>query len=206
MCPVIGLTGGIGCGKSSLAAYLAQKGAAVVDADKTGHQVLARSGEAFAEVVALFGPSILDDTGEINRAALGELVFSRPESLKALTRISHPAMARRMEREIARLRAATPPPPAIVLEAAVLFEAGWDSLCDMTWTVSAPEQMVVERLAPRWSPEQIQARIQTQWSNTRRESKADHTLINDKTAEALYAQADRLWHQALGREKQPPAR
>ena len=193
--PVVGLTGGIAAGKSTVSARLGALGAHVIDADRVGHRVLMRDGgEAYEGVVTTFGTGILDESQEIVRPRLGRLVFGESERLAELNRLTHPPMAKRMRREIAEVRARPSPPPFIVLDAAVLFEAGWDALCDEVWTVSTAPERALERLVARnrLSPEAARARIDAQLANAEREARADRVIRNDGTLDALDAAVDAL--------------
>ena len=193
--PVVGLTGGIAAGKSTVSARLRVLGAHVVDADRVGHRVLLREGgEAWAPVVAAFGEEILDEAEEIVRPRLGQLVFADPSRLAELNRLTHPPMAERMRREIEEVRARPSPPPFIVLDAAVLFEAGWEALCDEVWTVSTEPERALERLVARnrLTPEAARARIDAQLGNAERESRADRIIRNDGTLDELAASVDAL--------------
>ena len=192
--PVIGLTGGIAAGKSTVSARLGALGAHIIDADRVGHRVLERGGEAYSPVVAAFGTEVLDDSGEIVRPHLGRLVFGNPARLAELNRLTHPPMAARMRREIAEVRRSPTPPAFIVLDAAVLFEAGWDELCDEVWTVSTQPERALERLVARnrLSPEAARARIEAQLGNAEREARADRVICNDGTLDALAAAVDAL--------------
>jgi dephospho-CoA kinase len=199
---VIGLTGGIAAGKSTVSRQLAALGAHVIDADAVGHAVIAPQGEAYPEVVAAFGTEILDPDGTISRRKLGALVFADAAQRARLNAISHPRMAGRMAREIEalRLRKRGQRPAAIVLDAAILFEAGWDALCDATWSVEAPPELAVRRLMERngLSREEAQARLAAQLSNAERAARAGRVIRNEGTLEALAAQVRRLWAETVG--------
>ena len=208
---VIGLTGGIAAGKSTVSARLGALGAHIVDADRVGHRILERGGEAYAPVVAKFGAEILDEAEEIVRPRLGRLVFADPARLAELNRLTHPPMAEWMRREIAEVRARPSPPPFIVLDAAVLFEAGWDELCDEVWTVSTTPERALERLVARnlLTPEAARARIDAQLGNDEREARADRVIRNDGTLDALAAAVDALAAKMEGgacRRASPPLR
>src|SRR5215211_2680371 len=136
--PVIGLTGGIGAGKSTVTQILEELGAAVIDADKVGHQIYLPNRPAWREIVETFGPEVLNADRTINRQALGKIVFGDPEALHTLNRIVHPKMFARMAELIAELRARGGM-KAIVVEAAVLIEANWQPLADQVWVVIASE-------------------------------------------------------------------
>lgn len=193
--PVIGLTGGIAAGKSTVSERLGALGAHVIDADRVGHRVLMREGgEAYEGVVAAFGAEILDEAREIARPRLGRLVFADPARLAELNRLTHPPMQERMRREIEDVRGQASPPPFIVLDAAVLFEAGWNALCDEVWTVSTAPERALDRLVARnrLSPEAARARIEAQLGNAEREARADRVIRNDGTLDALDAAVEVL--------------
>src|SRR5919108_2092062 len=136
--PVIGLTGGIGTGKSTVTRVLEDLGAAVIDADKVGHQIYLPDLPAWREIVETFGAQVLDADRAIDRQALGKIVFADPEALRALNRIVHPKMFDRMLELITEMRARGGM-KAIVVEAAVLIEANWMPLVDQVWVVVASE-------------------------------------------------------------------
>ena len=132
---IIGLTGGIASGKSTVAQALKTRGAFVIDADKLGHQAYAKGSDAFHKVVAQFGEDIVSDDGEIDRRALGAKVFADGGGLKQLTDIVWPAIYDMAAEQIQQsLKAA--PETVVVLEAAVLIEAGWQQLVDEIWVTT----------------------------------------------------------------------
>ena len=204
--PVVGLTGGIAAGKSTVSERLAALGAHVIDADRVGHRVLRSGGEAHAAVVGAFGNGLLDEAGEIVRTRLGRLVFGDPERLAELNRLTHPPMAVRMRHEIEEVRARPEPPPFIVLDAAVLFEARWDALCDEVWTVSTAPERALERLIARnrLAPDAARARIEAQLGNPEREARADRVIRNDGALEALAAAVDALAARFRSSAASPP--
>ena len=138
---VIGLTGNIATGKSTVLNVLAQLGAEVIDADKIAHQVTAPDGPAYAAVVEAFGPEILREDGTIDRAKLGRIVFRDPEALKRLERLTHPAVGAIIAQRIAEARA-----PVVVIEAIKLIEAGLHKNVDAVWIVTAPREQQIQRL------------------------------------------------------------
>lgn len=201
--PVVGLTGGMGAGKSTVAALLAERGAYVIDADRVGHAVLAPEGEAYAEVVAAFGRDILAADGTVDRKALGARVFGDAEALQRLNAISHPRMAERMAREIEAVRArpAAERPPLIVLDAAILLEAGWDRLCDAVWTVEVSEETAVARLAGRGiGAGEARRRLARQLGNAERAARAGRVIRNEGSPADLAAHIERLWAEVAGDE------
>ncbi len=199
--PVIGLTGGIAAGKTSVSAGLARRGAHVIDADSVGHRVLEPGGEAYDDVLRAFGKDILDADGRIDRRKLGSVIFADPQKRRQLNAISHPHMAQRMSREIARVRGRQAPPPLIVLDAAILLEAGWDALCDEVWTVSVDSETATGRLISRngLTADQAHERIAAQWNNRDRESRAQRVIRNEGSLDELTAQVERIWYEVTGR-------
>jgi len=192
---VIGLTGGIACGKSSVSQYLVSKGAYLLDADSVGHRVIAPGGPGYAAVIGAFGQDIVAPNGSIDRRKLGEIVFGDPAQLQRLNGISHPTMARMMAEEIAAVRARRPAPPAILLDAALLYEAGWDALCDVVWAVTATGETAIARLMSRnqLARDQAEARLAAQMEPAHKAERADAVIPNDGTLAELYGRVEALW-------------
>jgi dephospho-CoA kinase len=197
--PVIGLTGGIGAGKSTVTQLLEELGAAVIDADKVGHQIYLPDLPAWREIVATFGADVLNADRTINRPALGKIVFADPEALRRLNRIVHPKMFDRMAELIAELRTQGGM-NAIVVEAAVLIEANWMPLVDQVWVVVASEAVVVDRLAKQrnLSTEQVRTRIAAQLSNDERLKHAQVVIRNDGSLEEVRTAIQQAWNQLCG--------
>jgi dephospho-CoA kinase len=197
--PVIGLTGGIGAGKSTVTQMLEKLGAAVIDADKVGHQIYLPDLPAWREIVDTFGPEVLNADRTIDRQALGKLVFADPEALRTLNRIVHPKMFDRMGVLIAEMRARGGM-KAIVVEAAVLIEANWMALVDQVWVVVASEAVVVDRLAKQrhLSSEQLRTRIAAQLTNDERLKHADVVIRNDGSLEEVRHAVQQAWDQLAG--------
>jgi dephospho-CoA kinase len=196
---VIGLTGGIGAGKSTVTQMLEALGAAVIDADKVGHQIYLPDLPAWREIVDTFGPEVLNADRTIDRQALGKLVFADPEALRTLNRIVHPKMFDRMGELIAEMRARGGM-KAIVVEAAVLIEANWMALVDQVWLVVASEAVVVDRLAKQrhLSSEQVRTRIAAQLTNDERLKHADVVIRNDGSLEEVRHAVQQAWDQLAG--------
>ena len=188
---VIGLTGGIASGKSTAARYLGELGAHVIDADLLGHRAYEPGTQAFAGVVETFGQDIVDDEGQIDRKALGGKVFGNPAALKQLTDIVWPEIRRLAEAEIALQDAAA----TVVLEAAVLFEAGWEDVVDEIWVVSVDRDIAVARAMSRDGAVEaaVQARIDAQLSNEERAARADVVIDNEGSEQDLYQRVDTQW-------------
>jgi len=194
---VIGLTGGIGSGKSTVSRLLADLGAVVLDADKVGHQAYQPGTETWKELVAAFGEEIVSPDGTIDRKKLGAIVFGDPESLARLNRIVHPRMFDMMKAQIEEHRRQSV--SVVVLEAAILLEAGWTPLVDEVWVTVASEPTVVRRAIERTGlpEEQIRARIRSQLSNEEREKAASVVISNDGDLEELRAKVAELWEQLV---------
>ena len=190
---VIGLTGGIGSGKSTVSALMAEKGAYIIDADKVGHRALEHSPEVKQGVLSAFGPGVLSEAGAIDRKRLGEIVFNDPSALRRLNAIIHPQMYRMMAEEIEQQRARGR--DVVVLEAAILLEADWTPLVDEVWVCVTGERAVTERLRERsnLSEEQVRARMRAQLANGERVKRADVVIVNDGTLEELRRVVDELW-------------
>jgi len=196
----IGLTGGIGSGKSTAAKILAELGAPAIDADKVGHEIYQPGAPAYQELVDAFGDGILAPDRTINRRKLGPIVFADPAALKRLNSIVHPKMFARMREMVAAMRRAGETRP-IVVEAAILVEANWQPLFDEIWLVTASRERVIERVERDrgLKPEQTEARIRAQLSDDERRKYATSLIRNDGTLEELRAAVTGLWQEALTR-------
>ncbi len=193
MTKVIGLTGGIGSGKSTVSQCLAELGAVILDADKVGHEAFKPNTEAWHKVIAAFGRQILTPNGEIDRKKLGEIVFGKPESLSRLNRIMHPRMYDMVKAQIEEYRRQGV--DVVVVEAATLLEANWTSLADEVWVTVAPEAMVLERLKKQrgLEEEQTLARIRSQLSSEERVKHANVVINNDGDLDEMKAKVKELW-------------
>jgi dephospho-CoA kinase len=193
MMKVIGLTGGFGSGKSTVSYLMHELGAVVLDADRVGHEAYRPNTETWREVVAKFGKQILAPNGEIDRRILGEIVFSNPESLAQLNQIVHPRMYEMMRSKIEEFRKQGV--EVVVLEAAILLEAGWTPLVDEVWVTVAPEHEVVKRTLERngLPEEQVMARIRSQLSSEERIEHADVIINNDVSIDELKVKIKELW-------------
>ncbi len=213
--PVLGLIGGIGAGKSRVAALLADRGAVVLDADAVGHEVL-KEQAVRGEVLARFGERIVDRSGlqgpegtsdgppPVDRRALGAIVFNDPAALRDLETVVHPPMRRTFEREIDRaVREGRR--GAVVLDAAILLEKGWNSLCDRVVYVDAPHDQRLARLAAQrgWTEQTLSARERAQWPSEEKKRRADLIVVNDAGPDALEAAVDHLWETLLTSPARP---
>ena len=199
---VIGLTGGIASGKSTAAKYLAERGALLIDADLLGHQAYEAGTAAYDAIVSTFGAGVVAADGTINRKALGGEVFGKPERLTQLTDIVWPEIRRLAEAQIARFGEESPS-SVVVLEAAVLFEAGWEDAVDDIWVVVVAPEVACARAMQRdgVSAEAVQKRIDAQLSNAERSEKADVTIDNSGDQKAFLETLDRLWGGIVAAQK-----
>ena len=196
---VVGLTGGIGCGKSEAAHYLCSLGAKHIDADAISRSLTAEGGKALPELRRIFGDGIFNADGSLNRRALGDLVFSDVASKRALEGVIHPLVQRQVMDEIAEASAAGI--SVTVLDVPLLFETGMDVLCDETWTMSVPPEVQVERVRVRdgLSTEQAQARIANQLPMAERNARANKVINSDRPMEKTQAELNQLYMQLLRR-------
>ena len=190
---VIGLTGGIGTGKSEAARQLEELGALIISADQVGHEAYTVNTEAWEQVVATFGNGILQDNKEIDRRKLGGIVFSDPSQLKKLNQIMHPRMARIVSDKIEAFRGQGV--DTVVVEAALLFEAGWDSLVEEVWVTDASEEIIIGRLRERngLSEEEAKKRINSQMDRMERIGRSDFVIDNSGDMAELGTTIKELW-------------
>ena len=190
---VIGLTGGIGSGKSTVARMLTQKGAKLLSADAVGHEVYEPDRPAFHEIVDAFGRDIVGADGRIDRKALGPIVFSDPQQLRRLNAITHPRMKELMREKLEAARAGGA--RIAVLEAALLFDAGWDDLADEVWVTVAPPEVAAKRTAERSaiSVEEALSRIRAQMSNQERIARSQVVIDTDCALERTEKQVSEEW-------------
>jgi len=187
---VIGLTGGIAAGKSTVTETLRAAGAAVIDADKVGHEAYQPGTETHAALVEAFGGEILADDGQIDRRRLGAIVFADPEQRRRLQAIVWPRMKQMMREQLDALSAQGT--KLAVVEAAVLIEAEWQDLMDEVWVVQVPEEVAMQRLIARngFSAEDAQARIRAQLSNAERSRHAQVIIDNSGSVEDARRQVE----------------
>jgi len=193
--------GGIGSGKSRVADTLARRGGRLVSGDDLAHQAL-RQPALREKIVSRWGRDLLDDNGEILRKKLAAIVFKSAEDRSALERIVHPWIVARIEEEVARARADAAC-PFIVLDAAILLEAGWQRVCDRLVYVDAPREVRLRRIAAQrgWTETELADREAAQLPLTRKRECADHVIDNSATLEDLERQVDTMlarWGLARG--------
>lgn len=185
---IIGLTGGIGSGKSTVSDILKEQGIPVVDGDRIAREVVEPHRPAYDEIVRVFGTEVLQQDGTLNRKHIGEIVFSDPEKLSMLNSITHKEIYRVILERLESLKETGT--TLVFLDVALLFETGFDQLTDRVWVVDAPDAVRVERIQKRdgLREEEILKRIQSQMSREMRNTKGDLVLDNSKGREELKAQ------------------
>lgn len=189
----VGLTGGIGAGKSTFAAFLAERGAQVIDADQIGRDALAPGEPAWHSVVSQFGDEILvPGAMQVDRKRLAGIVFEEPRKLAALNAIVHPVILQRIADDLEKLSRTD---AVVVVDAALITELGLRDALDAVVVVTTSRQERVDRLVRTrgMSLDDVNARMASQASPEELEAKADYVVRNDGTLEDLAAEADRVW-------------
>jgi len=191
---LIGLTGNIATGKSTVARMMADLGATVIDADRVAHEAMRAGTEVHAAIVEAFGPEVVGPDGEIDRARLGAMVFADPEALARLERIVHPAVAAEVARRIAEA-----PTPVVVVEAIKLIEAGMAEGCDTLWVTACPSDLRVRRLmADRGlSREEAELRVRAQPPQEEKVARADVVIDTGGTLDQTRAQVKAAWERVV---------
>jgi dephospho-CoA kinase len=188
--PVLGLLGGIGSGKSLAGRWLGAKGGRIIDADTLGHEALAQP-DLQAAIVKQFGPGIVGDQGEIQRRALGQLVFADEAKLRRLERIVFPYIARRIREKIQAAQQDTAV-RFVVLDAAVMLEAGWNDTVDKLLFIDAPRALRLERLQKNrgWTEADLLARERLQLPVEEKKRRADAVIVNDGDPKKVHEQLE----------------
>lgn len=196
---VIGLTGGIASGKSTVSALLAQRGAVILSADLAGHELYRPGTRVWQQVVDAFGPEVMAADGSIDRKKLGSIVFADQQALKRLNAITHPPIKELMRQRLADL--AGQRTEVAVLEAALLIEAGWTDLADEVWVTVVPPPVAVQRLieGKGLSREEALARIASQLSNEERTERAGVVINTDYSLQETHRIVEEAWSRLLAR-------
>jgi dephospho-CoA kinase len=188
---LVGLTGGIGSGKSTVSAMLAERGAEIIDADHIAREVVMPGTAAWCKIRDHFGPGVLFSDGSIDRQALADIVFGDPGKLALLNEITHPAIFQRMAD---RLEAARDRDVIVVLDAALLIETGLARRVDVLVVTHSPKEIQTERLTANGMPaEHADARIASQLAPEERLARADIVIDNSGSLEDLGRQVDEVW-------------
>jgi dephospho-CoA kinase len=192
---ILGITGGIGSGKSTASQMLGELGAVVIDADQVGHKIYLPNTPAWREIVEEFGEVVVAPDQTIDRTKLGPIVFSNAQKLQALNRITHGKIYAYIQGQIDYIREHHAD-GVVAVEAAILLEAGWRSLVEQLWVVVATEDVVIARLqAYKNMPEdQARARIKAQMSNDERIAQADTVIWNNAALPELRQAVEAAWH------------
>lgn len=189
----ISLTGGIACGKSTVASMLHALGASIIDADQISRSLTAPGGAALSPIREAFGDGVFQADGTLNRAALSAVVFGNAEKLETLNRITHPLILQEMERqkEACRKQGAE----AVVLDVPLLFEANMQHLGDFTVCVTAPEEVQIRRMADRngFTREEALSRIRSQMPVSEKAARSDIVIDTHKPLSELEEEVRRLY-------------
>lgn len=205
---LIGLTGGIACGKSTVLAMLAALGARVIDADRATHKVQQPGTPVYREIVAAFGPQILlQPGGPIDRRRLGAIVFSDPAALRRLEQIVHPAVRAEIRGFLAEVGQAGPTQtrlghlsrPVAIIDAIKLIESGWINECDQVWVVTCLEEQQIDRLVRTrsMSVDEARQRVAAQAPQASRLAHATVVIDNGGTQADTRAQVDAAWQRVI---------
>lgn len=190
---IVGLTGGIGSGKSTVARFFEARGAAIIDADRLAREAVLPGTPGFAAILERFGPGVLGPGGDLDRAALGRIVFGDEEARRALNAIVHPEVARLAAERMATLSAAGQ--ALIVYDVPLLFENGLERFLPETIVVSVPEEVQRTRVHARdgLRPEEIEARLRAQLPLAQKAARATYVIDNSGSLEQTEASVDALW-------------
>jgi dephospho-CoA kinase len=204
--PIVGLIGGMGSGKSRVAEEFRQRGAHVISGDQLGHEGL-RQPAIREQIVQRWGQGVVNQAGEIDRRRVAEIVFHDAQERRALEAILFPWIEKRFAEEIAAANR-NDDCPLIVLDAAILLEAGWSQKCDHIVYVHAPRSIRLERLASErgWSSTEVAAREKAQLSLSEKVSRADGVIDNSGSTEEMSQQVQdvlRRWQRRTGRDESP---
>jgi dephospho-CoA kinase len=195
---LIGITGNIGTGKSTVAGMLVDLGAETIDADKVAHRVMRRGTTAYDRILEAFGAGILTPGGEIDRKALGAIVFDDPRALARLEAVVHPATLEAIERRVAAASA-----NVVVVEAIKLLESGLADRCDSVWVVTCRREQQIERLLRHrdLSQEEAVQRVEAQPPQEEKVERADVVIDNSGSLSMTREQVETAWEEVTGRAR-----
>ncbi|MCO1603582.1 dephospho-CoA kinase [Desulfosporosinus nitroreducens] len=197
----IGLTGGIGSGKSTVAQWFIKQGVPVLDADKTVHRLLQSDQTTVLKLIEEFGTDILDENGQIDRSSLGKLVFREEDARKRLERIVHPRVVQSMNEE--RDTLSDTGVKICVWDVPLLFEAGFEKFVDEVWVVWIPRNLQISRVLARdkLSLSEVEARIASQGSLDEKRQRGDVIIDNSGSESQTIGQLEDVWQKLLLRQK-----
>jgi dephospho-CoA kinase len=194
---LIGLTGGIACGKSTVSALLREQGAFIIDTDEIAHQIVEPGQAAYLDIIAAFGEGIVAADGTIDRLRLGEIVFQNAKFRVLLEQIIHPLINEQVNEliQLARSQSCS----VVILDIPLLFESGWDQRVDEVWVVAVDETTQLQRLIQRnnFSEQEARIRIKAQLPLAEKIRRADQVIDNSGDLAQLEAEILRLWAQAV---------
>ena len=199
---VIGITGGVASGKSTVCKVLNDLGVLTIDADKLGHRAYEKGTPCYLKLIENFGDSIVAEDGEINRRKLGEIVFSASSKMTELTGIVWPEIRKMLIAELEMIKSGAnsdSPAPVVAIEAAVMIEAGWQDVVDVLWVLRVDRNEAKDKLMARNNLTEVEAykRIDSQISNEERCKHATFVLHNNLTMEQLEIETRRLLEQSV---------
>ncbi|MCL6611539.1 MAG: dephospho-CoA kinase [Peptococcaceae bacterium] len=197
---IIGLTGNIGSGKSTVSRRLAQLGAEVIDTDLVARDVVAPGTPGLERIVREFGPEVLNGNGELDRARMASIVFGDPAARARLEAIVHPEVNRVVSRRIANYREGGGSAPVLVVEVPLLIESGMHRMMDEIWVVTVDPGVQVERVMARsgLSREEVLMRIKAQMPQEEKCGYADRVIDNSGPVEETIRQVDAIWTELTG--------
>lgn len=198
---IIGITGNIGSGKTTVSKILEAEGAYIINADHIAREVLSKGGAGYTETIEFFGEGILQDDDEINRAHLASIVFNDPDKLAKLNELTHKHVRAKIEELIAKVQTENVY-KLICLDVPLLFEAGLDKLCDTTWVIDASNETKITRVTERdkTDPERVKSRLDNQTPSHKLREKGDEVIENNGGLEELKEQVKVKLSKLLGRQ------
>ena len=206
---IVGVTGGIACGKSTVTQLLAEKGAIPINVDEIGHRLLKRGSPVINELIEIFGAGILEDSGNISRQKLGSIVFNDASARERLNGVMHPPIIQQSRSEARRLVTATPS-CIVLIDAPLLIEGGAHDTVDIIVVVSATTEIQIQRTLNRsaaqnrlLSQAEAQARIDSQMPVSEKMKYADFVIENNGTIDSLRQKVNELWPELSNWRKTP---
>lgn len=201
---IVGLTGNIGSGKSTVSRRLVQLGAQVIDTDRVARDAVAPGTEGLARIISEFGTGVLNEKGELDRAVMASIVFKNTEARARLEGIIHPEVIKVVDRSISEYREGRRSAPALVIEVPLLIESGMHRMVEEIWVVTTDPESQVKRVMARsgLSREDVLKRIKAQMSQEEKCRYAHRIIDNSGPLENTHRQVDSIWNQ-ITREDGP---